>query len=375
MTRLEGFLATTLDVALRRSVPGFVLDVAFASTERVTSLFGRSGSGKSMTLGLVAGLARPDAGHVRVGTTVLVDTAAGRSVPVQRRRIGLVFQDAQLFPHLNVRQNLLFGRWFAGKDAGGIAFDQVVETLGIGALLGRRPGRLSGGEKQRVAIGRALLADPRLLLFDEPLAALDRQRRLEILPLIERLRDEFAVPILYVSHALDEVVRLGGHVVVMEGGRVTAAGAPEAVLGAVRVEDARFGRASIVTAQAGAWDEAFGLTALDHPAGTLWLAGRAGPPGRPLRVLIRATDVSLAPGETGPISIRSALSGCIGTIEPEGATAAVTVRLKGGGEIVSLVTRRALHDLGLAAGAPVRALVKAVALDEGGVAETVAAAS
>ncbi len=358
-----------LDVALRRSVQGFTLDVAFASTGGVISLFGRSGSGKSMTLGLVAGLARPDVGHVRLGDTVLVDTAAGCHVPVQRRRIGLVFQDAQLFPHLSVRQNLLFGRRFAGAAASGIGFDTVVETLGIGALLTRRPGKLSGGEKQRVAIGRALLADPRLLLFDEPLAALDRERRLEILSLIERLRDVFAVPIVYVSHALEEVVRLGGHVVVLEAGRVTAAGAPEAVLGAARVEDGRFGRASIVTAIVGAFDAPFGLTALDNPAGTLWLAGRAGPPGRPVRVLVRATDVSLAPGDVGPISIRSALAGRIAAIEPDGALAAVTVELEGSGRIVALVTRRALHDLSLEIGAPVRALIKAVALDEGAVPE------
>lgn len=357
-----------LDVALRRSVPGFTLDVAFASAERVTSLFGRSGSGKSMTLGLIAGLARPDSGHVRIGDAVLVDTVERHDVPLARRRIGLVFQDAQLFPHLTVRQNLLFGRWFAGKEAGGVGFDQVVETLGIAALLGRRPGRLSGGEKQRVAIGRALLAAPRLLLFDEPLASLDRQRRLDILPLIERLRDEFAVPMIYVSHALEEVVRLGGHVVVMDGGRVTAAGTAEAVLGAVHVGDPRFGRASVVTATAGTWDEAFGLTALEHPAGTLWLAGRAGPPGRTVRALIRATDVSLAPGETGPLSIRSALAGRVAAVEADGALAVVTVVLEGGGRVIALVTRRAVHDLALAVGSPVRALIKTVALDEGTVA-------
>ena len=358
-----------LDVALRRRVPGFTLDVAFASGGGVTTLFGRSGSGKSMTLGLVAGLSRPDVGHVRFGDTVLVDTAAGCYVPMQRRRIGLVFQDAQLFPHMSVRHNLLFGRRFARGAAAGIGFDLVVETLGIGGLLSRRPGRLSGGEKQRVAIGRALLADPRLLLLDEPLAALDRQRRLEILSLIERMRDVFGVPIVYVSHALEEVVRLGGHVILMEAGRVTASGAPETVLGASRVGDDRFGRASIVAATAGVFDEPFGLTALDHPAGTLWLAGRAGPPGRPARVLIRATDVSLAPGMVGPISIRSALAGRIAAIVPDGALAVVTVALEGGGQIAAMVTRRALHDLGLEIGAPVRALVKAVALDEGAVPE------
>lgn len=361
--------APVLDVALRRTLPGFVLDVAFRSDARVTSLFGRSGSGKTMTLGLIAGLARPDAGHVRVGDATLLDTAARRRVPIHRRRVGLVFQDALLFPHLTVGQNLRFGRWFAPADAAGaIGFDAVVETLGIGALLARRPAGLSGGEKQRVAIGRALLACPRLLLFDEPLAALDRQRRLDILPLIERLRDEFAVPMIYVSHAMEEVVRLGGHAVVMENGRATAAGSPVVVLGGASTEDGRFGRVSILQVEVGIHDAAFGLTALDHPAGTLWLAGRAGPAGRRSRVLIRATDVTLATAVPTGLSTRSTLAGEVAAVEPDGALATVRVTLFGGEPLLASVTRRALHDLGLAPGSPVRALVKAVALDESAVA-------
>ena len=357
-----------IDVALRKAVPGFTLDLAFRSEAGITALFGRSGSGKSMTLGLIAGLARPDKGHVRVGGIDLLDSSNGIYMPTHRRRIGLVFQDAQLFPHLSVRQNLLFGRWFSRQTRGGIDFGQVVATLGIDALLERRPSRLSGGERQRVAIGRALLANPRLLLLDEPLAALDRQRKLDILPLIERVRDEFAIPILYVSHALDEVVRLAAHVVTMDNGRVTASGPPEAVLATSSVgEERRFGRVTILTATAGEWDGAFGLTALDHPAGRLWLAGPAGLRGRPLRALIRATDVSLAPGDTGPISIRSALAGTIAAIEHEGALAVVAVDLRGGGSLTALITRRAVHDLALQIGSPVNALIKTVALDEGSV--------
>ena len=357
-----------IDIAVAKRLPGFDLDVAFRHEGGATALFGRSGSGKSLTLALIAGLLRPDRGRVTLDGARLVDTEARIVVPMHRRRIGLVFQDAHLFPHLSVRRNLVFGRWFAPRASAAVSFDTVVEVLGIGALLGRRPGGLSGGERQRVAIGRALLAAPRLLLFDEPFAALDRQRRLEILPLIERVRDEFGVPIVYVSHALEEVVRLAGHVVVMERGRVIAAGAPEAVLGAGRrpADDPRFGRASIVTATPGAYDAAFDLTALEHPAGTLWLAGRAAP-GTPIRVLIEATDVSLAPGDPGPLSIRSALAGRIVAIAPDGPLAAVTVALDGGEALVALVTRRALHDLDLREGAPVRALVKTVALDEGAV--------
>ncbi len=359
-----------IDVALQTSVGAFSLDVAFRSAGGVTALFGRSGSGKSMTLGLIAGLRRPAQGHVRIDDLVLLDTAGGLCRPPHRRRIGLVFQDAQLFPHMNVRRNLLFGRWFAKREAGAgpaITLDSVVDTLGLGALLARFPATLSGGERQRVAIGRALLANPRLLLFDEPLAALDRQRKLDILPLIERVRDDFAVPIIYVSHAADEVVRLAADVIVLENGRVVANGPPEVVLGAASgAGDERFGRVSILTATVGERDEAFDLTGLDHPAGRLWLAGRvAGAAGSQVRVLVHATDVSLAPGETGPLSIRSSLDGRIAAIAGDRALAAVTVALAGDGSRVALITRRALHDLALTVGSPVRALVKTVALDEG----------
>lgn len=348
-------------------MPGFALDVAFEGAGGLTALFGRSGAGKSMTLGLVAGLSRPDAGRIALGDTTLVDVASRIFVPLHRRRVGLVFQDSHLLPHLDVRRNLLFGRWFAPRDGRPpVDFAAVVETLGIGALLRRRPGSLSGGERQRVAIGRALLACPRLLLLDEPLAALDRQRKLEILPLIERIRDELAIPILYVSHAVEEVVRLAAHVVVLEAGKVAAAGPPEAVLGATRrAEDTRFGRVSVLAAAAGVYDDAFGLTPLAHPAGTLWLAGHAGAPGTRLRVLVRASDVSLAAADPGPTTIRSALAGRIAALEPDGPLCAATVALDGGGTLVALVTRMALHDLGLTEGAPVRALVKTVALDEG----------
>ena len=358
-----------IEVAVAKRLPGFDLDVAFDDSSGATALFGRSGTGKSLTLGLIAGLTRPDRGHVAIDGVTLVDTSRHLSVPIHRRRVGIVFQDSHLFPHLSVRRNLLFGRWFAPPASSAVSFDAVVETLGIGALLERRPGALSGGERQRVAIGRALLASPRLLLLDEPFAALDRPRKLDILPLIERVRAEFSVPLVYVSHAIEEVVRIAEKVVVLEAGRVVAAGAPEAVLGATRraADDPRFGRVSILTATVGAYDAAFDLTELAHPAGTLWLAGRAGDADTPLRILVRATDVSLAASDPGPLTIRSALAGRISTIVADGPLAAVTVALDGGEALVALVTRRALHDLGMTEGTPVRALVKTVALDEGAV--------
>src|SRR5882757_5750511 len=225
--------ACTIDIDIGAARGAFALDVAFRADGGLTALFGRSGAGKSTVIAAVAGLIRPDRGRIAIAGATLFDAAAGVFVPPHRRRIGLVFQDAQLLPHLSVRQNLGYGRWFAPKSAPRLDFDLVTEVLGIAPLLARRPASLSGGERQRVAIGRALLAAPRILLMDEPLASLDAPRKREILPLIERLRDEFAIPILYVSHAVEEVGRLATQVVLIEAGQVKAVGAPEDVLGPV----------------------------------------------------------------------------------------------------------------------------------------------
>src|SRR6185369_17584823 len=186
----------------------FVLDAAFDSPGGLTALFGRSGSGKTSLVNAIAGLIRPDRGRIVLDGVTVVDTERGVFVPMHQRRFGYVFQDGRLFPHLTVRQNLLYGQWFAGKAEGRGELDRIAVLLDIAALLDRRPGRLSGGEKQRVAIGRALLSNPRLLLMDEPLASLDEQKKAEILPYIERLRDEMRLPIVYVSHSMAEVVRL-----------------------------------------------------------------------------------------------------------------------------------------------------------------------
>lgn len=344
----------------------FRLSGRFESEAGVTALFGRSGAGKSTALGLIAGLIRPDRGRIEVGGTVLVDTDAGVFLPPRRRRIGLVYQDALLFPHLSVRTNLLFGRFFAPRAERRVPFEPVVETLGIGHLLGRRPASLSGGERQRVAIGRALLASPRLLLMDEPLASLDRARKLEILPLIERLRDEFAIPIVYVSHAVEEVARLAGTVVMLDQGHVAAVGPPETVLGAASTaEQDRFALASVLTGRLAAYDETYGLTRLDHPAGALWLAGPAGAPGDDVRVVIRATDVTLSAERPQRMTVRSVLAGTIAAVHATGpALARVEIALAGGGRLVASVTRMGLADLGRGVGDPVFALVKTVALHE-----------
>lgn len=207
-----------ITVAVRHRQGDFALDVAFETSARVVALFGPSGSGKTTLLNVIAGLVRPQAGFVRIDGQVLTDTETRIRVPPHRRRIGYVFQDARLFPHLTVRQNLLYGRWFAPKAERFAQAQEIVALLGIAPLLARKPTTLSGGEKQRVAIGRALLASPRLLLMDEPLASLDAARKAETLPYIERLRDELHVPIVYVSHSADEVERLASDVVRLDGG-------------------------------------------------------------------------------------------------------------------------------------------------------------
>jgi molybdate transport system ATP-binding protein len=353
-----------VDVAHRQG--DFTLEAAFAGAEGVTALFGPSGSGKSTLIGLIAGLIRPDRGRIALDGVPLVDTAAGVFVPKHRRRIGVVFQDALLFPHLSVRSNLLYGRWFAPRGERRTGFGPVVEALALGHLLARRPATLSGGERQRVAIGRALMASPRLLLMDEPLASLDVERRMEILPLVERLRDEFKVPIVYVSHAVEEVARLAATVVVLSAGRVAAVGPPNEVLRPARSLDGnRFSIASVLAGTLGAHDPVYGLTPVRHPAGTIWLTGAIGAEGRPVRVVVRGTDVALATSLPRNVTIRTALAGVVGTVERgEGPLAAVEVRLEGGDALTAVVTRKAVDDLGLDAGDRVHALVKTVAMDE-----------
>lgn len=221
----------SLSVRLRHAYPGFQLDITFAAPPGLTALFGPSGAGKTTLVNAVAGLLKPDAGRIALGERVFLDTDQGLNLPPHRRRLGCIFQEGRLFPHLTVKRNLLYGRWFAGGREDATDLAQVVDMLGLGALLGRRPGTLSGGEKQRVAIGRALLARPAMLLADEPLASLDAPRKAEILPYFERLRDETSLPILYVSHSAPEVARLATTVVALEEGRLLAEGPPGQVLG------------------------------------------------------------------------------------------------------------------------------------------------
>jgi molybdate transport system ATP-binding protein len=216
-----------LVVEIEKKLGEFSLNALFASEGGATVLFGPSGAGKTSVINMIAGLLKPDRGRIVLEDEVLFDSAARIDVPAWRRRVGYVFQEGRLFPHMSVKRNLTYGRWMSGHPDDPDAFAHAVDLLDIGHLLDRRPGKLSGGERQRVAVGRALLTRPRLLLLDEPLASLDAARKSDILPYLERLRDERSVPMIYVSHDAPEVKRIATRVVRLEGGQVTATGGTE----------------------------------------------------------------------------------------------------------------------------------------------------
>jgi molybdate transport system ATP-binding protein len=342
--------------------PGFQLKAAFETGPGVTALFGPSGSGKSTIIRLIAGLERPGSGEIAIDGTILSDSA--RFTPPHRRRIGLVFQDAQLFPHLSVRRNIRYGRFFTLKAERRISEEAVIETMAIGPLLDRRPITLSGGERQRVAMARAILSSPRLLAMDEPLASLDQGLKRTILPFIEKLRDEFGIPILYVSHAVEEVVRLASHVIRIENGHVAAAGQAREVLASM-IDPAAApgpGPLSVLTASGARYDAAYDVSLLDHPAGRITVPGRL--PDGPLRIAIPAAQVALLRGEPGKSTVRTMLHGKIERIEArQDAYAIVHLLLEGGDSLIALVTRLAVADLDLKPGDRVLAMVKSVSID------------
>jgi molybdate transport system ATP-binding protein len=354
-----------LSVAVTHRLGSFTLDAAFESGGGLTALFGRSGAGKTSLINAIAGLYRPNAGRIAVDDAVLTDTASGIFVPAHRRRVGYVFQEGRLFPHLSVRQNLLYGRWFAPKVAGGADLDQIVELLGIGNLLARRPANLSGGEKQRVAIGRALLARPRLLVMDEPLASLDEGRRAEILPYIERLRDEMRAPIVYVSHSIAEVARLATTLVVLSEGKVAAIGPTAQIMGRIDLFPLT-GRAeagAILATRVAGHDDKFGLTVLRAAAGELRVPHLDLPIGATLRVRIRARDVMIALESPTGLSALNVLPGIIAEIAG-GDGPIVQMRLDCAGEaLVARLTRRSVETLGLVPGKQVHAVIKSIAFD------------
>lgn len=354
--------ASGIDAKFTLDWPGFRLDVDVTLPGiGVTALFGASGSGKTTLLRLLAGLERAPRGRLCFKGDVWQNEATW--VPPHRRPLGYVFQEASLFPHLSVLGNLEYGRRRA-KGGQLVDLGPVVELLGIGHLLERSPSLLSGGERQRVGIARALAVGPRLLLMDEPLAALDLERKEEILPYLERLHEELRIPVVYVSHSPDEVARLADYLVAMEHGRVVAHGPLGQMLARVDLplrlaEDAGV----VLDGVVGERDSAYHLVRVDFPGGCLWARDHGLAAGHRVRVRVLARDVSLAVEAPGPSSIINSLEGKIDAIAGEDHPALALVRVRVGASVlVARVTKRSVAALGLTDGRPVWIQVKSVAL-------------
>src|SRR5467141_3626852 len=349
----------TLTVDIERHLGAFRLKAAFEAGDGVTALFGRSGAGKTSVVNAIAGILRPERGRIAIEGEPVFDSERGIDVPTPRRRIGYVFQEGRLFPHLNVQQNLRYAGLFSrGTPPSG--FTHVVELLGLKDLLDRRPGNLSGGEKQRVAIGRALLSRPRLLLLDEPLASLDAHRKSEVLQYIELMRDEIKIPIVYVSHAVEEVVRVADTVVLISAGEVAAVGAPEEVMGRSDPRTSAFEGGAVIEAKVIEQDMQYELATLAFDGGTLVVTNLDALIGEPVRVRIRARDVSIALERPGRISIQNVLGGKIAAVGDERSVVVDVSIGIGATTLRSRITARAARQLGLTPGLDVYALVKAV---------------
>lgn len=353
-----------LDVAVTTRRGAFTLDAVFTMPEAgVVALFGPSGCGKTTLVDTIAGLVAPDAGHVRLGSEIFVDTAAGIRTPAERRGIGYVFQDARLFPHRDVAGNLRYGMSRARGGGAPASFDDVVALLGLEPLLARRPNRLSGGERQRVAIGRALLARPRLLLFDEPLASLDAARRDEVLPFLDRLRERFSIPMVYVTHRFDEVLRLATHLVLMERGRVVASGDLAAVCQSPALRELAGPDAvgAVLDGEVVGREEEAGLARLRIGSETLRVVSDE-PVGSRLRVQLLARDLILALEEPRGLSVRNSMAATVVSIAPDDVHADLVQLDIGGPRIVARITRAATQALGLRPALPLRVLVKSVSV-------------
>ncbi len=347
---------------------GFVIDAAFNAPARgVTALFGPSGSGKTTVLRCLAGLEPGVKGQLRLANETWLDSTQGQNLPTHRRALGYVFQDARLFPHLDVQHNLVYGQRRATRHDGTQQdrnpHHPLIELLGLAHLLARYPAQLSGGEQQRVAIGRALLNQPRLLLLDEPLSALDARRKHDILPYLDRLRHELAIPIIYVSHAIDEISHLADHLVLIDNGRILAQGPLPELISQLesplsQSEDA----GALIEARVRSHDTHYYLTELEFPGGRLSVEHQALRIGAPMRVWIRARDVSLALTSPTGSSILNILEGRITGIS-QGDRARVTVRLTiGETALLARITRKSCEQLALQPGKRIYAQVKSVAL-------------
>jgi len=351
-----------IDIDVQKGLGSFKIDAKIKTdTNGVIALFGRSGSGKTSLVNMIAGLTRPDSGRIVIGNEPLFDNARGIDVAPEHRRLGYVFQEDRLFPHMSVIANLHYG---APRGAAGRQFNRIVDLLGIRHLLKRRPTTLSGGEKQRVAIGRALLADPRLILMDEPLASLDSARKDEILPFIEELSSELGMPIIYVSHTMDEIIRLADTLVLMSDGRIEALGTVEALTSRLdlRPMTGRYEAGSVLHATIAHHNIEQGLTYLSFNNNTFKVPLLELPRGRELRIRIRARDVSIALTAPQDISILNVFPGTITEID-EDASLQVDVLIDIGVPIWARISRHSLSMLDLHPGKKTYVLIKAIAIN------------
>ena len=350
-----------LDVLKRRGA--FTLHARFeAPTPGVVALFGRSGSGKTSTIDTVAGLLAPDEGRIELDGTVLEDTRTRTRIPPERRRVGYVFQDSRLFPHLSVLANLQYGQKRAGDAPQPIGFERVIAMLGLEGFLQRRPHELSGGERQRVSLGRALLSQPRLLLLDEPLASLDAARREEVLPYLELLRDNLSIPMIYVSHQFDEVLRLATHVVLMDSGAVVAQGTVNEVslLPELRSLVGSEAVGAVVDGRVTSLDSGQGIAELQVGRGVLHVSVRQTPPSTLVRVHLLARDIILGTEVPKGLSVRNVLEGTVVGVTADDQQSMLVKVDVGGPVVLSRVTREAAEELELRESMRIWVLVKAV---------------
>ncbi len=356
-----------LRIHVKKQQGSFTVDASFqVQSAGVTALFGPSGAGKTSIINMVAGLSQPDEGSIVVNGRAVFDSKKKIDLPPEKRGFGCVFQDGRIFPHLSVRSNLTYGMKLVPKEKRAIGFDQVVELLGIDHLLQRRVKNLSGGEKQRVAIGRALLTSPSLLLMDEPLASLDAGRKAEVLPFVERLPIQLSIPILYVTHSLDEILNLADTLVLLKSGRVQSVGPVESIVNQrdLPVFGDRDDTGSVLATFVDHHDNDEGLTYLRMGSQFIKVPLFAADIGVPVRVRINSRNVVLALSRPSDTSVQNILPAVVEHVnECDGVF--IDVRLDAGGPVTARITKKARSDLQLMPGQQVFVMIKSVAISRG----------
>jgi len=354
-----------LSVNITKAFGSFRLETQFEVEEgSITAIFGKSGAGKTSTINAIAGLTRPDVGVIQIGNTTLFDHNLKINLPIYKRQIGYVFQDDRLFPHMTVRNNLIYGTPKTRDVADSLNLTDITGLLELAPLLERRPRTLSGGEKQRVAIGRALLSNPKLLLMDEPLASIDVQHRFEILPFIQRVREKIGITIIYVTHALEEVIFIADQIILLSEGQVTAQGTVEEIMSRLDLHPmtSRFDAGAVISATYSGYDREFDLGELSFDGGILRIAGLNAEIGILLRAHIRARDVSLMLDKPKDTSVLNVFKGELIEIRhEEGPQLDLLINI--GTPLIARITRKSLNDLNLDIGSKVYAMIKAVAID------------